>query len=127
MVLKSTKNKFLDFFLTHLIFLLQVLVLEAGEEPKLNDSIPGLALTNVTDGYAVFLKNSSVEPVGFPYGKKLGGTAELNIMIINRGNRADYDGWQDQGNHGWNWESVLPYFKNFETLQDAWVRSYPFF
>lgn len=49
-----------------------------------------------------------------PRGKMLGGTSSLNGMIYIRGNAADYDGWAERGCDGWDWASVLPYFRKSE-------------
>ena len=49
-----------------------------------------------------------------PRGKVLGGTSSINGMIYMRGNHADYDEWRQRGCEGWNWESVLPYFRKAE-------------
>ena len=47
-------------------------------------------------------------------GKVLGGGSSVNGMVWVRGNRADFDEWADSGCEGWDYESVLPYFKRAE-------------
>ena len=49
-----------------------------------------------------------------PRGKVLGGTSSINGMVYMRGNPADYDEWRQRGCTGWDWDSVLPYFKKAE-------------
>ena len=49
-----------------------------------------------------------------PRGKVLGGSSSLNAMVYTRGHPADYDHWAAQGNPGWSWTEVLPYFKKAE-------------
>ena len=46
-----------------------------------------------------------------PRGKMLGGTSSLNGMVYMRGTAADYDGWRQRGCVGWDYESVLPFFR----------------
>jgi choline dehydrogenase-like flavoprotein len=53
-----------------------------------------------------------------PRGRALGGSSAINAMLYVRGQRQDYDGWADMGCDGWDWESVLPYFKRAE--HNAW-------
>lgn len=44
----------------------------------------------------------------------LGGGSSINGQIANRGTPADYDEWAALGATGWDWESVLPYFRKLE-------------
>lgn len=47
----------------------------------------------------------------WPRGKMLGGCSATNAMVYVRGNRRDYDRWeQATGNPTWSWDSVLRYF-----------------
>lgn len=50
-----------------------------------------------------------------PRGKVLGGSGAINAMIYVRGQRADFNDWAAQGNPGWGWDDVLPWFKKLES------------
>ncbi len=52
--------------------------------------------------------------IGYARGRVLGGCSSINAMIYMRGQRSDYDHWAGQGNRGWSWDEVLPYFKRTE-------------
>jgi choline dehydrogenase len=52
--------------------------------------------------------------LAYPRGRVLGGCSSINGMIYMRGQARDYDGWRQQGNRGWGWDDVLPYFKRSE-------------
>lgn len=54
-----------------------------------------------------------------PRGKALGGSSAINAMLYVRGQREDYDGWAQQGCEGWDWDSVLPYFKRAQNHEDG--------
>ena len=41
-------------------------------------------------------------------------TSSINGMVYMRGNPADYDEWRQRGCTGWDWDSILPYFKKAE-------------
>jgi choline dehydrogenase-like flavoprotein len=58
-----------------------------------------------------------------PRGKVLGGSSSVNAMVYLRGQPDDYEHWASQGNPGWGWNEVLPYFKHAEHNErgaDAW-------
>ncbi len=98
-----------------------VALLEAGEVDKsvLIHCPAGLALL-AKSGDANWLFETVPQPglngrKGYqPRGKVLGGSSSINAMIYNRGHRADYDHWAAEGNTGWSFDDVLPYFKRSE-------------
>ncbi|MBT7642119.1 MAG: choline dehydrogenase, partial [Rhodobiaceae bacterium] len=53
----------------------------------------------------------------WPRGRGWGGSSSINAMVYIRGNAADYDHWNQLGNAGWSYESVLPYFKRAEDFE----------
>ena len=52
-----------------------------------------------------------------PRGKTLGGSSSINGMVYIRGNHADYDEWRQRGCEGWDWDSVLRFFKKAESQE----------
>ena len=50
----------------------------------------------------------------WPRGKVLGGSSSINAMCYIRGVAGDYDEWAADGARGWDWQSVLPYFRRSE-------------
>eukprot|EP00928_Gymnodinium_smaydae_P046391 TRINITY_DN30900_c0_g1_i1.p1 TRINITY_DN30900_c0_g1~~TRINITY_DN30900_c0_g1_i1.p1 ORF type:complete len:608 (-),score=52.88 TRINITY_DN30900_c0_g1_i1:54-1817(-) len=60
--------------------------------------------------------NGRIIPI--PRGKLMGGSSSINAMLYCRGARADYDEWAALGAEGWDYASVLPYFKKSEGNKD---------
>jgi len=50
-----------------------------------------------------------------PRGKVQGGSGSINALIYIRGQRSDFDDWAAQGNAGWGFDDVLPYYKRLES------------
>ncbi len=53
-----------------------------------------------------------------PRGRMLGGSSSINGMVHFRGHPRDFDDWAAAGCTGWDYASVLPYFKRSE---DHWT------
>ena len=53
-------------------------------------------------------------PISVPQGEALGGSTAINGFNYNRGQRGDFDTWDQMGNRGWGYFDVLPYFKRTE-------------
>jgi choline dehydrogenase-like flavoprotein len=84
-----------------------------------------MAVAAMVPGKPIKINNWSFETVeqpglngrkGYqPRGKCLGGSSAINAMLYVRGQREDYDAWADLGCEGWDWDSVLPYFRKAES------------
>ena len=102
-----------------------VLVLEAGgPDNDLNIHIPG-AYTKIHKSkrdWGFFTEEQvhvNNRKIYLPRGKTLGGSSSTNAMAYVRGNRADFDQWAELGNEGWDFDSILPYFKKSEQHAQA--------
>jgi 5-(hydroxymethyl)furfural/furfural oxidase len=110
----------------------RVLLIEAGE-----DTPPGMVPEEIADAYWVraylnprFLWNDlkvttqarshnqapgDTPPLRrYEQARILGGGSSINGQLANRGSPGDYDEWENRGAKGWNWKSVLPYFRKIE-------------
>ncbi|XP_065093139.1 glucose dehydrogenase [FAD, quinone]-like isoform X1 [Ochlerotatus camptorhynchus] len=100
----------------------KILLLEAGGDPPIESELVPLFfhLQNSTCDWAYVTERSKRAcksmPNGcfWPRGKLLGGSGAINVMVYIRGNRRDYDQWEQMGNVGWGWSNVLEYFKKSE-------------
>ncbi len=98
----------------------QVILLEAGGSDRHpNIKIPGAygKLFRTAVDWAFWSEpqeHVNNRRIYLPRGKALGGCSTTNAMAYVRGNRADYDGWAELGNAGWDYDSVLPYFMKSE-------------
>src|SRR4051812_5537007 len=106
------------------------LLLEAGRRDDHPFGLMPIAFPRVaTDRGYVWPLESEAEPGldqrSLPAwrGKMLGGCSSINAMINVRGSPRDFDAWRARGLEGWDYASVLPYFKRLET---SWRGESPF-
>ena len=53
----------------------------------------------------------------WPRGRILGGSSSINGLLYIRGQHGDFDEWAALGATGWDYRSVLPYFKRSERYE----------
>lgn len=103
----------------------RVLLLESGPA----DSAPAIAVppawpslwgTEVDYAYDTVPQPGTGGIVhNWPRGRTLGGSSSINAMVYLRGHAADFDAWAKAGCDGWDFASVLPYFRCMETVTDG--------
>ena len=54
-----------------------------------------------------------------PRGRVLGGSSSINGLVYVRGNAADFNRWSEMGATGWDYQSVLPYFKKAQCADEG--------
>ncbi|XP_069679695.1 glucose dehydrogenase [FAD, quinone]-like [Periplaneta americana] len=103
----------------------KVLLLEAGGDPTPTSDVPGLAFTlqntELDWKYRPEVQEDICQGMTdkrcvWPRGKVLGGSSVLNYMYYVRGMRQDYDEWAKDGNYGWAFNEILPFFKKSEDM-----------
>src|SRR5215471_639062 len=101
----------------------RVLLLEAGGPDKKREIHIPVAFSKLFQTACDWSYYTEAEPqlenrkLYWPRGKVLGGSSSINAMLYIRGNRKDYDGWQELGNPGWSYSQVLPYFKKSQNQE----------
>lgn len=100
----------------------KILLLEAGGIPPIEEEIPGFQGGLYGNDFNwQFSAQSDTACLAYPggcsrpRGKMLGGSSGINSMQYIRGHPRDFNIWSDLGNSGWDYESVLPYFKKSES------------
>lgn len=118
-----------------------VLLLEAGPDYPTEADLPaevrsGFNPTSTHDwGYASE-PGPGIPPIPLWRGKLVGGCSATNAAMALRGCPGDYDAWAAQGNPGWSFSEVLPFFRKLENdadFDDQWhgrdgplpIRRYP--
>ncbi|KAJ4983012.1 Glucose oxidase 2 [Stagonosporopsis vannaccii] len=101
-----------------------VAVIEAGGAELYNPNVTDTSKYGNAFGTAIDWQYESVPqafagnaPQVLRAGKALGGTSNINGMTYLRAETVQIDAWEQIGNSGWSWESLLPYYKKSEYLQ----------
>ena len=89
-------------------------VLEAGPDSSSDPliTVPGRfgeVLGSDLDWQFATVPQAALEGRSLPWprGRVIGGTSALNFMTWTRGNREDYDAWEELGNEGWGFNDML--------------------
>ncbi|KAI1410105.1 putative GMC oxidoreductase [Hypoxylon sp. FL1857] len=99
----------------------RVAVIEPGEDVRNNPNVTDVTRFLRAFGTEIDWQYTTVPQLGannrsipFHAGKAIGGTSTINGMTYIRGDKAEFDVWEDLGNSGWNWNTLYPYFKRVE-------------
>jgi choline dehydrogenase len=69
----------------------------------------------------LFVTEPGAETAGraivWPRGRVIGGSSSINGLLYIRGQHQDYDDWAEKGATGWDYRSVLPYFRKSERYE----------
>lgn len=100
----------------------RVLLLESGSA----DYVPEIAVppawptlwgTGVDYAYTTVPQSGTNDLAhNWPRGHTLGGSSSINAMVHLRGHPIDFDNWAKSGCVGWDYDSVLAFFKRSETV-----------
>ncbi|PSN46809.1 Glucose dehydrogenase [FAD, quinone] [Blattella germanica] len=101
-----------------------VLLIEAGGRGNHLMDIPGVApyllFTDYNWNYKAEPSNVCKDMINgrcaVHKGKVMGGSSAINFMMYNRGNKHNYNEWEEMGNPGWGWKDVLPLFMKIENM-----------
>ncbi|KAK5996006.1 Glucose oxidase [Cladobotryum mycophilum] len=106
-----------------------VAVIDPGSDQRHNPNVTdpfgwfGLPPTPVNWNYSsVPQASADGRIIEFDAGHGIGGTSLMNGMTYIRGDRAQFDAWEALGNLGWNWDTLLKYYKQLEKFYppEAW-------
>ena len=99
----------------------RVLVIEAGsKDTGFWLKLPVGYFRSIYDPRFAHLYKSEPDPgiagrqMDCPRGRVLGGSGAINGLIFIRGQRQDFDDWQELGATGWGYNDVLPHFRSLE-------------
>ncbi|RMZ06091.1 hypothetical protein D0862_04753 [Hortaea werneckii] len=98
--------------------------MRAGEDHSKDEAIyaPGLAGSALGDSHFDWQYASQPERrlnnrvVNHPRGRLLGGTSAINSFALIYPSAAEIDAWAQVSNENWNWQTLAPYFRKFQSI-----------
>ncbi|XP_013143543.1 PREDICTED: glucose dehydrogenase [FAD, quinone]-like [Papilio polytes] len=106
----------------------KILLIEAGGNPNMATETPSAFYNNINSvadwaykpqPQELACRGYKQKRCAWPRGKTLGGSSSINALYYVRGNKLDYDGWAANGNTGWSYDEVLPYFIKSENFSSV--------
>jgi choline dehydrogenase len=107
-----------------------VLLIEAGPDYRTGEDTPGDLLNafevcyNPAYDWGFFSEpDQAGRSIRLWRARVMGGCSAINAAMALRGSPADYDAWASEGNPGWSFAEVLPFFKALENdadFHDQW-------
>lgn len=71
----------------------------------------GQAASLMFSGNSVPQRHLNNRTQTFGLGATVGGGSTVNGMAATRGQKEDYDAWQELGSPGWGWSEIFKYLK----------------
>ncbi|XP_008548153.1 glucose dehydrogenase [FAD, quinone] [Microplitis demolitor] len=111
----------------------KVLLIEAGTYPSAKSNVPArfFELWGTAEDYFYpqepqenFCLGMVNKRCPWSGGKALGGSSVINGLVYIYGNKGDFDSWAAEGNEGWSYEDVLPYFKKSNNYPRETIEKY---
>ena len=101
-----------------------VLVLEAGGDRSDDEQVYTPGLSGSVWGNPDFDWQYASQPelglngriIKHPRGRLVGGTSAINSFALIYPSAAEIDAWAEIGDKGWNWRTLAPYFRKFQTI-----------
>lgn len=102
-----------------------VLVIEPGQDVRNNPNVTipanflsgSLANTSIDWAYLTEPQRGAANrTLELHSGRALGGSSTINGMTYIRADAEEIDAWEALGNEGWNWKTLLPYYKRVENF-----------
>lgn len=103
---------------------LSVLLLEAGIDRSEDPQVYALGLSGTVLNNPDFDWQYASQPepglndriIKHPRGRVVGGTSAINSFALIYPSATEIDAWAETGEEGWNWQTLAPYFRKFQTI-----------